>query len=247
MFLLHRSSAQNTMVELYGSGKLGYTKGKSFQKFVDSYNRLNIDNQTKLLNFGFTSGYAFGCNLFFNKGNSGSSASIYMGYYQHRVSSTASSQTNNFITREFRLKQNTYGADFGFGKSNKVNGMYGFFSIDVANVNIIADIRYRDGYRSNGNERLLNGVYNAFGFSSSVGIRAFHFFGPVGIHGSMRWTPIFGPDTFDDYMTDKRLPEDWESYFNSGGSGNYNGKYVTVNFQSFYFDLGISINILQIH
>jgi len=148
LFIVMRSSAQEILVALHLEGKAGYTHGTSFQKFVDSYNALNNTNKTKLGNFGPTTGYSFGADAIQH--------GILIGYYQHRVSATASSKVNDYYSREFRFKQNTYGADFGYGKNKKTIGIIGFLGIYVANINIISDFKYRDGYRSIGTEGSLN-------------------------------------------------------------------------------------------
>ncbi len=226
------------LVTYHLDAKLGLIKGTSFQKFVDSYNLLNINNKSKLTNFRFTSGVSSGVDMLSNIG-------FYVGVYTHRISATAVSVVNDYTTREFRLKQNTYGADFGYANTFKDGGFAIFAGIYLANSNIIADIKYRDGYRSIGRESRLNGIYNAFSFSSCLGAKFYKFYGRMGIMAALRWQPIFGNSYFTDFAIDENLPDDWGAYVLAGNSVDYEGEFITNRFRTVLLDLGLAVKLVS--
>ncbi|MCX6188189.1 MAG: hypothetical protein NTW54_01030 [Bacteroidetes bacterium] len=244
VFLSHNLFAQGSskttlLITAHLEGKVGYTQGTSFQKFVTSYNLQNPLNETKLRNFRATAGYSFGCDVIYGMG-------IMMGYYQHYTSAMATSKINTYTTREFKLQQNTIGMDFGYGTITKNGGGGIYFGIYVANANIIAAMKYRDGYRSIGTDAGLNGIYNAFTLASCVGGKIYRFKGPVGFTAAMRWCPIFGNVAFNDQVYDKSLPEDLVAYQVVGGWPYYKGNDVLSRFQSIYLDFGIAFKLYNL-
>ncbi len=238
--LFAQSSSKTTLlIASHIDAKVGYTRGTSFQKLVTSYNLQNPNNETKLRNFGATMGYSFGCDVIYGMG-------IMMGYYQHHVSATSSSKINTYTTREFKLKQNTIGMDFGYGTITKNGGGGLFFGIYVANANIIAEMNYRDGYRSIGTDAKLNSIYNAFTLASCIGGKIYRLKGPIGLTAALRWCPIFGGIDFNDQVYDQRLPEDLVSYQATGGWPYYKGNYVQSRFQSIFIDLGVAYKLYSL-
>ncbi len=240
LFMLN-TNAQLGSLMIGVSGKVGTTKGSSFEKFVTSYNNANPTNKSKLPNFGSCTGWAINADWWFKEG-------IFMGYYQHKISAYAASQINEYYTREFYLTQRSWGADFGGGVIQDNNGIAGFFGVYYASAVLTSGIKYRDGYKSIGNDGILNGIYHGFGFSGSLGVKAFQLIGPVAISSSVRWCPMSGIIEMSDYGKGSNnknallyLPEDLSGI--AGGPNSYQGKNVKASFQSFFFDLGIAINL----
>ncbi len=231
LFQIHALSQMDNLT-LSFSAKFGVIHGSSFGKFVTSYNKLNFTNKTPLTNFGSATGWSLNGDWWLSK-------NIFMGYYQHTVNATATSHVNDNYTREFHLRQKSWGMDFGGGAMSKQGGVVGFFGIYFATANISADFKFRDGYRSLGAESNINGIYHGFGFSESLGAKGFFFAGPIGLTACVRWCPISGPIEMTDFGKDntfaqENLPEDL---------GNSNGKYVMPKFQSFFLDLGIAFKL----
>jgi len=210
---------------------------------VKSYNTLNNTNKTPLKNFGTSRGWSLNADVWLNE-------NVFMGYYQHKITANASSTINDYYSREFDLTQKAWGADFGGGAKKDKYGVAAFFGIYFAVATITSGIKYRDGYMSIGNEATLNGIYHGFGFSGSVGVKGYQFFGPIGITACARWCPMSGTSEVSDFgkasaaSSATNLPEDWGAYVGGGSvSYNYKGAYVKPNFQSYFLELGLALNL----
>lgn len=218
------------------NAKAGILQGTSFKRFADSYNLTNPDNETKLKNFGLAYGYSITGDLFFDD------ASIYMGYYQHRLMANTDSKINKYYTRVFNMVQKSYGGDFGFGKSEDGQAFAVFMGIYFATSNLKAGLTYRDGYTSYGSDAILNGIFHSFAFSGSLGAKYIACAGPIGISAAIRWSPLFGASEYYDFGRDaNQIGEDWKAY-TAVASYNYSGKYLTSAAQSFTIDLGLAIH-----
>lgn len=219
------------------NAKAGILKGTSFKRFADSYNIANPDNETKLKNFGLAYGYSITGDMFFND------ASLYMGYYQHRMMANTESKINKYYTRVFHVVQKSYGGDFGFGASEDGQAFAVFMGIYFATSNLKSGLTYRDGYTSYGSDAILNGIFHSFSFSGSLGAKYIACSGPIGVSAAIRWSPLFGASEYFDFGRDaNQIGEDWKAY-TSVPSYNYSGKFLTSAAQSFSIDLGLAIHI----
>lgn len=219
------------------NAKAGTLRGSSFKRFAESYNIANPDNETKLKNFGLAYGYSITGDLFFND------ASLYMGYYQHRLMANTDSKINNYYSRVFHMIQKSYGGDFGFGKSEDGQAFAVFMGIYFATSNLKAGLTYRDGYTSYGSDAILNGIFYSYSFSGSLGAKYIACAGPIGISAAIRWSPLFGASEYFDFGRDaNQIGEDWKAYI-SVASYDYTGKYLTSAAQTFTIDLGLAIHI----
>jgi hypothetical protein len=232
LLVLFCNSAKAQIFTAYAGYNFGTFKNKSFNTFADSYNAYFAGQQTKELSkFSTGSGYNFGFGLFITK-NFGFSMNI-LRYTGH-----ASSELE---TGKRHFKNRIKSAMFGFPV--RFSRLTIHPKLGIANSDILAYFEYKDGTISRGGDKLINGMYMAFGFSGEIAVEinilklkylSLDICGAVGgVTGSGEGTEWSWGRKFTvlTAMYADGLPLDFAAWSESANnmSFDYNGKYVENN------------------
>lgn len=224
--------SQDIGFTLNGGPMFVWTKYKTFNTFVDSYNEVN---GAELKGFNNPkSAFYKGGDLYFNGLGSGNFGMFIGMGYSNITMSTDPIVINAVTKRHFDLRLRDYLFNAGWIIGAHGSGICPYITIGLNDMDIDAYMMYFDKYKSYGTYG-LDGTYSSFNMLFGFGIKANIAISPayLSIGVSKLYTVMPNPWMWDWESIDKTdhggwdmIGTDWASY-TSNPTYDYTGEYVT--------------------